>query len=280
MFKKMLKGILAVGAALAIAIPAHAEVSGIMWTNATIDQDGTSDVSFWASVGNTLKGEKTTANVTLYGGNDGTGNTNKVAVWTYGVDWMFSDMLSLHVGNRIQSTNYADSGINPSYKLSNFGMYAGAGAHIFLEDVVDVTIKLNDSMSILTGMLTGAEMIPYIYVSGNAGDIKYYVGARMNKDEMGMVLAGKYSLGDMGSVTLDYRMKGTFNYTGIALNDFQAGPGSIGVCIHTNSTSTTMNELFYKIPIEPGANFTIDYASKTASSVTTSEMGISLEKYF
>lgn len=282
MFKKMLKGVLAIAAVIGMSSAAYADSSVSANITTTWGMlDGKTHTEWSGMIMGMMSGEKTSA--MIWANDSEAGSFDNFFM---NASWKIADSVNLKVGTEIVpgSTGYVgDGGSHPGAgNYSYFGSHVAIGSFVFLNAGLHASIAMGDA-NIYAGILddSGSGMTPYVYYGGKFGSINLTVGAKMNAGaDTGMLVAFKMALGDAMDLAVDYAMAGSESCPAVSLVMKELGPGNLGIAMSMPTTYVpgyADSNIFvnYGVSLEPGATLDIFMVS---SGVT--DMGIGLSKAF
>jgi len=272
MFKKMLKGMLAVAMVCGMSSAAFAGTDTSAWIQAQISSNtGTLTNKYYGKVMVANKGEMVRGAFDFSFNNSATPGVGDAYVL-----YSMNDMIDLAIGR------YSDGG---TWGISKGSWAMGAGvnpttnskissAWIFWAEGVHANIKLSDSLRIATGAKNSSGTLdPYLHVIGNAGSLKYQVGYMTNG---GTTASVKMDLSDSILLQGDVGMPTTGDMgLGINARIKDLGPGELSASMSSFETSSAMG-VNYQIVLEPGKFLDIYYGS----AGSTSDVGISMMALF
>jgi len=286
MFKKMLKGILAIATVCAMSAAANAEtvINGYVASSFGMYTSGVGATSVtdvphygefkFTSTGESYKGYMKIAET------DGT-----ITLKSASVDWYVSDSLTVGMGTASDvvspmlgksSLRQVDFGVG----RVGVGTLADAAPSLYTTStMLQFTIGLGDAGKAYAGIIEGTDMAFYGIYAASAGDLSYIVGMKTQPGSDAVMGGGLgYAMGSM-DVTFDYFMAGSKNQMKVGFNMAQIGPGDLRTYLNTYTGVTSYNMMgaTYTYAIDPAAKLQAMYLSDSQSR---SWMGVSLSANF
>jgi hypothetical protein len=275
MFKKMLKGMLAVAMVCGMSSAAFAGTDTSAWIQAQISSNtGTLTNKYYGKVEVMNKGEKVKGDFDFSFNNSATPGVGSAYVM-----YSMNDMIDLAIGRYSDGATWGISkgswAMGASYNPT--GNSKITSAWIFWTEGIHANIKLSDSLRIATGAKNSSGTLdPYLHVIGNAGSLKYQVGYLTNG---GTTASVKMDLSDSILLQGDIGMPSAGG-TGIGINARikDLGPGELSASMSSAGSDSGMG-VNYQIVLEPGKFLDIYYNSSSGSTVG-SDVGISMMALF